>query len=141
MDVKHEIEKCTWQQRFGGAPNKISAAAAARRQEFFGGGGVVKFSAAAARRDRLRPLVQTSYEQRTWQEVNGLKGVSSHEVFFFCYNVRLRFQLTVWAIVSLTSLFQTCVIVNHLVILFVSHHSPKDEAIEQADDNQPESVM
>jgi hypothetical protein len=58
MDVKHEIEKCTCQQRFGGAPNKISAAAAsARRQAFFGGGGVVKFSAAAARRDRLRPLV------------------------------------------------------------------------------------
>jgi uncharacterized membrane protein len=40
MDVKHEIEKCTWQQRFGGAPNKISAAAAsARRQAFLGGGG------------------------------------------------------------------------------------------------------
>jgi hypothetical protein len=50
MDVKHEIEKCTWQQRFGGAPNKISAAAAsARRQAFLGGGGAAAAAAAAAR--------------------------------------------------------------------------------------------
>jgi hypothetical protein len=43
MDVNTKSKSAHDQQRFGGAPNKISAAAAsARRQAFFGGGGAAR---------------------------------------------------------------------------------------------------